>query len=375
MQDRRGREGHGDAAARSLPYVIESVATVVAKDISAEEWAARVRIPNRKLPGKLLSGSDVVRITGIERKCWDPERFGNWTPVLDAVHEALARGQTRAEEVDLVIIVTATPFYPQLGADGFDLMRRLGFRDDVPPIQLQAGCAAMARAMQLISTTGALRPLIIAYELSSKYMESRVYYENQSHPLKDTLWMSPALFSDGAGAMLLRRAPEAKGVVIYSRDAQSFGEDAGFHDPLIDYAGGGAAHAPGTPGAEELAVYAMNGEATRRYYSKGMMLNHHALEAASPGYVRRVKRIYMHQASPRLVEHVRETLVRDVGATPEQLPHHAHRLGNLVAPATLKLLSDDVEGKSVVAGDALCFSVVGAGPERGGFLISMAGRA
>jgi hypothetical protein len=40
----------------------------------------------------------------------------------------------------------------------------------------------------------------------------------------------------------------------------------------------------------------------KRYYTKGMMLNHAALEAALPGYVDRVRRIYTHQASPALVD-------------------------------------------------------------------------
>lgn len=360
------------AHARALPYAIESVATVVAKQLSADEWAARVRIPNRKLPGTLLAGSDVTRITGVESKCWDPERFSSFAPIVEATSEALDRARVRASDIDLVIIMTATPLYPQLSADSFELMRRIGFRDDVPPIQLQVGCAAMARAMHLISTSRAERPLIIAYELSSRYMESRTYFENPSHPMRDLLWMSPALFSDGAGAMVLRRASDMPGIVMYSRDAHGFGDEPGFHDPLVEYTGGGAAHPPGTPGSEELAVFAMNGEATRRYYAKGMLLNHQALETASPGYLRTVKRVYMHQASPRLVSHVREALIHEAGARPEQLPHHAHRLGNLVAPATLKLMSDDVDRRAIAPGDPVCFSVVGAGPERGGFLITYA---
>src|SRR5262245_39821174 len=126
--------------ARQLPYCIESVATVVGKIISAEEWAARVRIPNRKLPGKLLGGSDVTRITGVESKCGDPERFSDFTPVVEAARLALERAKARAEEIDLVIVMTATPYLPQLSADGFEVMRQLGLRDEVPPIQLHVGC-------------------------------------------------------------------------------------------------------------------------------------------------------------------------------------------------------------------------------------------
>lgn len=364
--------GARPAVVRGLPYVIASIASMIGDVIPVDDWAARVRIPDRKQAGRVLTGDDVTRITGIEAKSWDPERFASFAPIVEVVRDALARARTTAAQIDLVIIMTATPLFPQLGADGFELMRQLGFRDDVPPIQLQAGCAGMARAMQLVSASGAERPLIIAYEVSSRYMESRVYFENATHPRRDALWISAALFSDGAAALVLQRDADRAGLATYSRDAHAFGSESGFHDPLVEYTGGGAHQPPGTPDAEPLAVFAMNGEATQRYYAGGMMLNHRALEEARPGYLRAVKRVYMHQASPRLVAHVRELLVREAGAQLEQLPTHAHKIGNLVVPATLKLLSDDVASGAVGPGDHLCFSVVGAGPERGGFLISMA---
>jgi 3-oxoacyl-[acyl-carrier-protein] synthase-3 len=45
--------------------------------------------------------------------------------------------------------------------------------------------------------------------------------------------------------------------------------------------------------------------------------------------------------------------------------------GNLVTPSTLKLLFDDMGEGKIRAGDKVCFSVVGAGPERGGFITSI----
>jgi 3-oxoacyl-[acyl-carrier-protein] synthase-3 len=202
-------------------------------------------------------------------------------------------------------------------------------------------------------------------------MTSRIYYENAAHPMRDQLWMSAALFGDGAGAMVLSRQPSSTGWTFYSRDSQSFGDGPGFDDPLIYYPGGGALHAPGTPGADELAAYGMNGAATKRYYTQGMMLNHQTLAELSPDYLARVKRLYMHQASPRLVEEVRQVLMSEHRVPAAKLPTNARQIGNIVAPATLKLLDDDVQQGAVRPGDEVCFSVVGAGPERGGFLVRM----
>jgi 3-oxoacyl-[acyl-carrier-protein] synthase-3 len=229
----------------------------------------------------------------------------------------------------------------------------------------------MARAMNILSQTRALRPLIISYEVSSPYMSSSIYRENDSHPLKDSLWMSAALFSDGAAAMVLQRQDFETGFSFYSRDSLNFGGQPGFEDPLIHYPGGGALNPPGVSGSEGMAAYGMNGPATRAYYEKGMMLNHETLLKVSANYVAEVKRIYMHQASPRLVDGMREILMDVAGAKPDQLPKNAHMFGNMVTPSTLKLLFDDIDHGNVKGGDKVCFSVVGAGPERGGFITSI----
>ncbi|MFJ9342129.1 hypothetical protein ACIRP0_22930 [Streptomyces sp. NPDC101733] len=60
----------------------------------------------------------------------------------------------------------------------------------------------------------------------------------------------------------------------------------------------------------------MNPPEITRYYSGGMMLNHQALEAARPGYLDQISRVYTHQANPRLVE----GFARQVGLTEQQAP-------------------------------------------------------
>jgi 3-oxoacyl-[acyl-carrier-protein] synthase-3 len=76
----------------------------------------------------------------------------------------------------------------------------------------------------------------------------------------------------------------------------------------------------------------------KRYYTKGIMLNHAALEAALPGYVDRVRRIYTHQASPALVEKFAR-----LAALPScKAPTNARDCGNLVSASTVKMLHDDL---------------------------------
>jgi 3-oxoacyl-[acyl-carrier-protein] synthase-3 len=108
----------------------------------------------------------------------------------------------------------------------------------------------------------------------------------------------------------------------------------------------------------------MNAPEIARYYSGGMMLNHQALEAARPGYLNDVHRVYTHQANPRLVEE----FVEQTGLTAEQAPSNVRQLGNTVSPSTLALLHADQTNGSLAYGDRACFSVVGSGPERGAFI-------
>lgn len=354
-----------------ISYTIDSVAAVVGKNLTADEWADRIPVPNKKIPGTTLTGEDVTRITGVECKSWDPELFSNFDSIVSVTQDALARANVRPQEIDMVLIVTATPFYIQLDMDAFKLLKLLRIPDRIPPIQLHAGCAGMARAMHILSHIQAKRPLIITYEVSSPYMSSSIYRENSTHPLSDSLWMSAALFSDGAAAMVLKRQDHETGFSFYSRDSLEFGGQPGFEDALIHYPGGGAMNPPGASGCEEMSAFGMNGPATKAYYEKGMTLNHETFLNFDKQYVEHVKRIYMHQASPRLVENMRGILMKIANAKPEQLPMNAHKFGNLVTPSTLKLLFDDIEAGKVKKGDKVCFSVVGAGPERGGFITSL----
>jgi 3-oxoacyl-[acyl-carrier-protein] synthase-3 len=357
---------------RPLRYVITGVSSLVGRQMSIDEWAERVPVPNRKAPGTFLSGSEIRRIVGVEGKSWDPDLFRDFGAIVGVAREALGAARTTPEQIDAVLLVSATPYHVQLDFDAFRLLRDLKIPDHVAPQQLNAGCCGMARAMAVAAQLGLDNILIVTHEVSSLYMESEVYRYNTEHPMGRSLWMSAALFSDGAGAVVLRRESRASGFVIYSRDSQSFGDEPGFEDPLIHYPGGGAAHPPGTSTSAALSAYGMAGEATKKYYQKGMTLNHEALRAHRPGYAREVKRIYMHQASPRLVETVQDYLVRECEVPPDKLVSHARRYGNLVTPSTVKLLHDDIVAGAVRSGDEVCVSVVGAGPERGAYLISMA---
>ncbi len=80
-----------------------------------------------------------------------------------------------------------------------------------------------------------------------------------------------------------------------------------------------------------------------------MMLNHASLQAAMPGYVDLVRRVYTHQAGPAVVGEFGRLARRPEG----RLPTNAAWFGNLVSASTVKMLHDDLFGGHVVEDDLI----------------------
>jgi 3-oxoacyl-[acyl-carrier-protein] synthase-3 len=353
-----------------LNYRISGVSALVGQVISISEWAEMARIPD-KYTGEAMKGEKIKRILGIESKSWDPKLFQRKETIVSVAQSALDSAGLQNEDIDAALIVTCSPYEIMLDQDAFQLFRKLGLKDSVIPIQLSAGCGGLARALAVAAKLDAEKILIVTYSLAScvtgdnNFGVNETYQENDTHPVGHKLWASPGLFSDAAAAVVITKNEKSGGFVFYSRDSQSFGDEPGFEDPLIHYLGGGALHPPGTRMAAKLSTYGMNSKEVKRYYSKGMMLNHQSLLEYRPAYVSEVKRIYTHQASPALIEDYAKT----AQLPKEKVPTNAQQFGNLVSPCTLKMLHDDLLQGKIKHGDEVCFSVVGAGPERGAFIM------
>jgi 3-oxoacyl-[acyl-carrier-protein] synthase-3 len=350
---------------------IAGVSSFVAEPISIDEWATAYKVPDRQAAGKFLDGKMVEKILGIKSKSWAPDVFKDPQVVIKTTKEALQRAKVDVTEIDAAIIITCSPFMVQLDQDAFMLYKEIGLKDHIVPVLLGAGCAGFARAMALAAQMTAKKILLISYSLSSLYTQTRVYKNNDVHPYGKSLWMSAALFSDGVSAVVLEKKDEPTGYSFYSRDSLNFGQEESFDDPLIHYTGSGAWNPPGTEQCEALSCFAMAGPRIKEYYIKGMTLNHQEMTALQPGYLAEVKKIYTHQASPMLTNAFLDTLIQDHGISREKIGINVVKYGNLVSTSTIKLLDDDMAAGVLKPGDKICISVVGAGPERGAFIVPL----
>jgi len=352
-----------------ISVAISGVSSFVAEPTSIDDWADAYKVPDRQTEGRFLDGKMVEKILGIKSKSWAPDVFKDPQVVVRTTKQAMQRANVDARDIDAAIIITCSPFMVQLDQDAFLLYKGIGLRDHIVPIVLGAGCAGYARAMALATQMTARKILLISYSLSSLYTQTSVYKNNAVHPLGKSLWMSAALFSDGVSAVVLDRQDRPTGYSFYSRDSETFGGEEGFDDPLIHYTGGGAWDPPGTANCEALSCFAMAGSKIKEYYIKGMTLNHRQMTALQPDYLTAVKKIYTHQASPLLTNAFLDTLINDYGIDRAKLGVNVVKYGNLVSTSTIKLLDDDITAGVLAPGDKICISVVGAGPERGAFIV------
>jgi 3-oxoacyl-[acyl-carrier-protein] synthase III len=350
-----------------FPYAVTGVAGELGNVIPIEQWAELARLPNRKRPGQALSGADLQHILGVRAKSFDPQRFRSLDAIVDVARAALESARIRAVDLDALIVATGSAYQALLDQDAFEIARKLGLPDSIPPTQMGTGCAGVARAAAQTARSGYRNVLVVTYFIPSVAMfspEGELLPEYRNVPDAPLItWACPATFSDAVAAVVLSRDEDAQGVALYSRDATSFGGEPPVTDALVHYLCAGAKGHHGAKGAH--GHYAMSPNEIRRYYPRGMMLNHRALCEADPRYPRELKRLYVHQAGPMLVH----DFIEAAGLPEGQVPSNAADVGNTVSASTLLLLQQDVKAGRLQYGDLVGFSVVGSGPERGAFTV------
>lgn len=324
-----------------------------------DKWAEWAKIPDLKNPGQSLSGSKMTEIFGVESKSWDPSF--NLDDVVDVANEALTKQGISSSSIDSVIVGTCTPYEPFLDMDAFYLMKKLDIKSSVAPMQLNAGCAGLVRMMNLAYAMGKQRVLLLTWMFLGRMVTStsdnslQEQYRDSSNA-----WMSPALFSDGIGVMVIDRDDSKEGISFHEREIDMTSR-------LIEYRGGGA-RKPDLAEAENFR-FEMDGPSIKEYYGKGMTSNDTDMLALFPSYKTDCARMYFHQASPKLVQGYldsRTDLPKD------KIPTNAKECGNMVVPCTIDLLCKDLEHGKVQGDDKVTFQLVGAGPERGGFVADLA---
>lgn len=343
--------------------VLSSISVQCGPTISAQAWADWAKIPHHKHPDKMIGGSLVSDLFGVETKSWGPEEFSDPTILTRVAQNALKKAGKSAADVDVCVVVTATPYRLHFELDEFELLGNLGLRDDVVPLRVNSGCSGFVRALAVLDKMKFKSALIVCYHIPSQYAGREtlfdIYKRNVFHPNSKMLWMGPAVFGDGAGAVVVDRDPEAKSQIRYSRKVEF--ADGITPDSIVTFDGGGGLVPPGSPEHDSLACFGLSRAGSYDVYLRNMKLNDRDLNAMDPDYRKNLKRVFIQQSNTKFVQGLNAALEYSSEMSPMNVNTH----GNMSSVAALEMIQREFQLGKILRGDKLGFSVVGAGPDRG----------
>ena len=307
-------------------------------------------VTNAELAKRLDTSDDwIVTRTGIrERRMGAP---GETTSSMgaEAVRRLLARRGLSPDNVDALIVATATPdmMFPATACliqDQLGLSQAWGF-------DLSAACSGFLYAMtvgaQLVAAGAHERVIVVGADLMSSIID----------PFDRT---TAVLFGDGAGAALLEPAEPEYGLLEFYHRVDGSGRN-----DLLMPAGGSLLPASAATVAGRQHFLKQNGKVvfkfavTQMVESVNVLLRRNGLTASD------LTLVIPHQANQRILDAVAERLC----VPHERVASVLARYGNTTG-ATLPLALDAAlaEGK-IKRGDLVVFAAVGAGFSAGATLV------
>ena len=282
----------------------------------------------------------IVTRTGIrERHIAEPEQAAS-DLALPAAREALEQAGVSAEDLDLVIVATATPdmLFPATAAIVADT---LGARQ-AAAYDLLAGCTgfvyALSQAYGQVATGLSKKALVVGSEVLSRITN----WQDRSTCI---------LFGDGAGAAVVE--PTGDGGIA----GFELGADGSGGPDLCVPAGG--SRQPISPDAleDELQFIRMNGAEVFRFATRVMVSSAEELLSVCGATIDDVDLYVPHQANKRIVDYA----VKNLGLDPEKVLMNIDRYGNTSSASIPICLAEAQADGRLGEGTRVLMSAVGAG--------------
>ncbi|AZM57356.1 ketoacyl-ACP synthase III [Streptomyces sp. WAC 01529] len=292
------------------------------------------------LPGEPVTNDSVGAAIGVDLK-WIQDRIGIRTRHHAAPHEHTSDLATRvARRVaehspvgpDLIVLATVTPDRP-VPATACLVQDRLGL-PGTPALDINAACAgfiyALVTAAGTVAVGAARTPLVIGADVFTRFVDPT---DRRTAPL----------FGDGAGAVQLGPVPEGYGILATELWAD----------------GSQASYATVPPAGE--GWFEMNGRGVSEVVLEmGPKVLGTALTKAGIR-LDQLNRVIVHQANPRLVG----TLAESVGLDDRIVPRYGVQTGNTAAASIPIALVMAHEEQPFRRGDLVALVAVGAGMTAG----------
>lgn len=303
------------------------------------------------VPDRVLTNADLERMvdtsdewivarTGIrERRIVEDSQAAS-DLALPACRQALERAGLRGEDVDYIVVATATPdmLFPATSCIVAD---ELG-ASDAAAYDLLAGCSgfvyALAQAYGAVASGLSERALVVGSETLSKITN----WEDRGTCI---------IFGDGAGAVVVERVDEG------GFEGFELGADGSRGSDLCVPAGG--SRLPATPETleREAQFIHMNGREVFRFATRVMVSSARDLLDRCGLELDDVDLYVPHQANQRIIDHA----TKDMGLPDDKVVLNIDRYGNTSSASIPLALAEATDDGRLVAGSTVLMTAVGAG--------------
>ncbi len=299
-------------------------------------------ITNNDLEKMVDTSDEWIRTrTGIKERRVVDEDTTTSDLAYQAAKEALADAEMEAEQLDLILVATATPDYPAFPATACILQHKLGVKG-IPAFDLAAACTGfiygLSTATQYIETGSYENILVVGAETLSKI----VNWEDRGTCI---------LFGDGAGAAVL--TADDKGGIINN----VIGADGEMHEVLM-VPGGGSKEPFSQDVLEQEANYIiMEGKPVFKFAVRILgKAAKQALEEAGLG-VDDIDFLIPHQANTRIID----AAAKRLKLNQDQIYVNLDQYGNTSAASIPLALAEAKHKGKLQAGDIVVLVGFGAG--------------
>jgi len=307
-------------------------------------------VTNDDLARRLDTSDEWIRTrTGIGSRHYAAPSEATSDLAVAAARRALEDARLAPDDVDVLIVATTTPDHP-IPATGPIVAARLGL--ECPAFDLNAACSGFVYGLEVGGTMAAAgrRVLLVGAETLTRYVD----HDDRSIAV---------LFGDGAGAVVLEHADDAR------LGPFDLGSDGSEVEILWMRAGGSREPFDPVIHAEASSRMAMRGGDVYRHAVTRMVASSRSVLAAAGLDVGEVDLVVGHQANQRILEAVAQRL--DV---PEGRLHlTVDRHGNTSA-ASIPLALDDARRAGVLErGARVLLTAFGGGLTWGSCLMTWQG--
>lgn len=292
---------------------------------------------------KIVDTSDawIQKMTGIKERRIAAENEATSDLAYNAAVKALESSNTKAEELDLIVVATMTPDYftPSVSAI---LQKRLGAHH-AAAFDLGAACSGFVYGLEaggnFIATGMYKKVLVIGAEVFSRILD----WEDRN---------TCVLFGDGAAAAVLGEVEEGHGII-----GSHLGADGDLDDVLVIPAGGSRAPATHETVDNRSHYLKMKGPEVFKFAVKAMPGAVEKVLSNTGIGIEELDLIVPHQANMRIIS----SAAKKLGFPTEKFVINLDKYGNTSAASVGLALGEAVEKGMVKKGDNIALVGFGAG--------------